>query len=168
MLESGASIREVCAHADMLLMRRDMFATVQVCEIDLEHRTLRYVNAGHPYPILRRADGRVSVLRSGHRSLLGLKHADGSDDAVASTPFHEGDILVLYTDGLIERRDRTIDESIDELAQLVADQPRSTAGDLVSQLRARLIRPENRADDDVALLVLRRVDDHPTTITGGA
>ncbi len=72
LLRSGTPIDVVCSHADVLLAQRGMLATVQICEIDLAAGIVRYVNAGHPYPILRRADGDTHALRSGHRRLLGL------------------------------------------------------------------------------------------------
>jgi serine phosphatase RsbU (regulator of sigma subunit) len=155
LLRSGASIGTVCAQADLLLVRRDMLATAQICEIDLDQHVLRYVNAGHPYPILRQVDGTTTTLRSGHRPLLGL--AEGGDilNDVASTPFSEGDVLLLYTDGLIERRDQPIDDAIDQLVHLVRDEHIATMDVLVSRLQERLLRPDERSDDDVALLAVR-------------
>lgn len=157
LLRSGASIELVCAQADLLLLRRDMYATMQICEIDVDDHTLRYVNAGHPYPVIRRADGATTTLRSGHRPLLGLPESGTIVNEVASTPFGDGDVLLLYTDGLIERRDQPIDEAIDGLVDLVRELGAGTIAGLVGELQERLHPLGERSDDDVALLALRHL-----------
>lgn len=163
LLRSGASIEVVCAHADLLLARRDMLATAQICEIDLDQQVVRYVNAGHPYPIVKRADGEVILLRSGHRRLLGLVGDVRTE--VASTPFAVGDVLLLYTDGLIERRSEPIDDAIDALARTVADAETVTMQLFVSDLEAHLVNSGERSDDDIAVLAVRRSDSSPPEST---
>src|SRR5690606_24398109 len=62
-----------------------------------------YAVAGHPPPILLRADGTVSMLTDGRSPLLGLV-PPGKPFAYAAAPYGPGDTLVLYSDGLVERR----------------------------------------------------------------
>jgi serine phosphatase RsbU (regulator of sigma subunit) len=143
----------VCSQADVLLAQRNMLATVQICEFDLELEVLRYVNAGHPYPILRRAGGETFSLQAGHRRLLGLSGEVHTD--VASCAFGEGDALLLYTDGLIERRDQPIDVAIAGLVRLVADSKSESMAALVAHLQARLLDSVERPDDDVAIVAIR-------------
>lgn len=163
LLRSGTSIEVVCAQADLLLARRDTLATAQICEIDLDQQVVRYVNAGHPYPIVKRANGEAILLRSGHRRLLGLVGDVRTE--VASTPFAVGDVLLLYTDGLIERRNEPIDEAIDKLARTVADAETVTMQLFVSDLEAHLVNSGERSDDDIAVLAVRRSDSSPPEST---
>jgi serine phosphatase RsbU (regulator of sigma subunit) len=157
LLRSETDLVDVIAQADQLLDRRDVLATAQVFELDLSARSIRFVNAGHPYPVLRRADGSVVLLRDGHRALLGL--ADHA--TIATTPstitFDEGDVLLLYTDGLIERRDSDLDTAIQRLATRVAAVDDRSMAELVRRLEHELANPDGRVDDDIALLALRRV-----------
>jgi serine phosphatase RsbU (regulator of sigma subunit)/CHASE1-domain containing sensor protein len=157
LLRSETDLVDVIAQADQLLDRRDVLATAQVFEFDLAARTVRYVNAGHPYPVLRRTDGSVGLLRDGHRALLGLTDHASIVTRPAVTTFEEGDTLLLYTDGLIERRDTNLDSAIQALAErLTAVDDRSMA-DLVERLEHEMARRGTRVDDDIALLALRRL-----------
>lgn len=136
---------------------------------------LRWSNAGHPPPVLVGADGRGVVL-DGSRAALERTHAAdpvaGLDPLGAPTDLllgldpdterreHEvvlerGAIVLLYTDGLVERRDEALDAGlrrlVTELETLVAD------GLPLEHLCERLLqrlRPE-RHDDDVALVAVR-------------
>lgn len=85
---------------DLLLRQRSStaIATVFLGIIDPQRRTLRYANAGHPYPLLRR-DGKIVALQS-HGLPLGLR--DQSRGETVVTPLRGAEMLVLYTDGLVE------------------------------------------------------------------
>ena len=113
-------------------------------------RTLRWSTAGHPPPLLVRGDGRSQLLRRPTNLLLGLQPgAARTDHAVTLQP---GDTVVLYTDGLVERRDATLD---DGLARLV-EAGRHLAGTPVDRACEELLaRMRPSCDDDVALLALR-------------
>src|SRR5207253_6812513 len=73
-----------------------LFASLFFAVFDLEAGTLEYVNAGHHYPFLVRADGRVAVLTEGG-TLLGL--VEESAYVSGRVQVHPDDVLVLYTDG---------------------------------------------------------------------
>jgi len=78
------------------------FITLFYAELDPANGVLRYANAGHNYPLLRRADGTVEELTTGGL-LLGL-----FEDATyeqGETAFRPGDALLLYSDGLSEAAD---------------------------------------------------------------
>lgn len=66
-----------------------------------------------------------------------------------------GDRLVLYTDGLVETRDRAIDERLDDLLRLL-DAPDEPVEQTCDRLLAALRHPADR--DDVALLIARPKD----------
>jgi hypothetical protein len=82
----------------------DAFLTGVLAEIDLPSGRLRYVNAGHPPPLLLRSGRVVKTLAAGRRGPLGL---DTTDLAIGEETLQPGDWLVLHTDGITEARDST-------------------------------------------------------------
>ena len=118
---------------------------------------LRWSNAGHPPPILLHPDGSATVLHTPPNRLLGV--GPGADRTETDLLLDPGATLLLYTDGLIERRDRPLDDGIavlrrtlDDLAAAASQSP-SGLEDLGDALLTRLlcIPPA----DDVALLAVR-------------
>ena len=120
-------------------------ATV-VCGIyDPRDRILRWSRAGHPPPLLLRA-GAATVPPMPEGMLLGaLGDARYEEQTLQLEP---GDVLLMYTDGLIERRDRDIDESLRDLLALV----RPTAETLEEQLEHLLLHSNADTDDDTCLI----------------
>jgi sigma-B regulation protein RsbU (phosphoserine phosphatase) len=92
------------------------FVTLFYAEVDHVKGVLRYANAGHNYPLLRRADGTVKWLDN---SGLILGIMEGVDYEEVEIPFTEGDALLLYSDGIPEaenaREDQFSDEKLHEL-----------------------------------------------------
>ena len=113
-------------------------------------RTLRWSNAGHPPPLLVSADGSAQLLEHPRELLLGVDPETRRTDHTLS--LQPGDTVVLYTDGLVERRDATLDDGLDRLVTAATELAGEPIDDLADELLVRLA-PE--ADDDVALLVLR-------------
>jgi len=113
----------------------DRFVTALLCALDVERGTLRWVNAGHPAPLLVR-DGRVvKVLDTPPDRPLGL----GLNDALAvhAEALEPGDRLLAYTDGVVEARDADGDQF--GLARLVDFLERATAsGEPVPETMRRL------------------------------
>ncbi|MBW1604571.1 SpoIIE family protein phosphatase [Streptomyces sp. JJ66] len=117
---------------------------------DPNEGTLSYASAGHPPVLARAADGTVHRADGPTGPPLGTC---GWPYTSGSLPFAEGACAVLYTDGLVERRDADIDEGIDTLERAFADAtgpPDAMCDRLLSALG---ITAEH--DDDVALLVLQ-------------
>ena len=77
-----------------------MFVTVFFGLLELATVKLDYVNAGHNPPVLRRADGTVSLLPSGQNTALAV--IDGLDYVPGQLTLANGDLLLLYTDGVTE------------------------------------------------------------------
>lgn len=174
LLRGGAGLDAVCDEADLLLHRRGMYATAAIAEIDARRQTVRLVNAGHPYPILRRHNGSAELLTDGHRPLLGLgpdsrwSTTRPPNDAAPSATHHlaAGDALLLYTDGVIERRTESIDVGMQRLVQSIESAElvggTATDDDSAAALLARVVGRSSalgngdKTDDDMALLVVRR------------
>jgi len=84
-----------------------LFLTAMVACIDAPAARLRLAGAGHPHALLwRHATGRVAQLASQH-TLLGVLPQLAADAAEVDVPFHRGDRLLLYTDGITEARNRS-------------------------------------------------------------
>ena len=92
---------------------KEPLATAAAVVIDPAARTLRYCLAGHPPPLLRGPDGTVSLLDEATGVLLGLETHNRPEEVVTFAP---GSSVVLFTDGLVERRDETFDAGIARLA----------------------------------------------------
>jgi sigma-B regulation protein RsbU (phosphoserine phosphatase) len=78
------------------------FVTAVLAEFDLVTGVVRYLNAGHPPPVLLRGGKAVGVLDRGRRMPLGL---DDPAIEVAAQALEPGDRLLFYTDGFTEARD---------------------------------------------------------------
>jgi serine phosphatase RsbU (regulator of sigma subunit) len=112
--------------------------------------TVQWSCAGHPPAVLIRHGGEVHVLGGAPDVLLGVL-PDGERHQF-ELRFEQGDTLVLYTDGLIERRDEDVDESVAKLAAHLAHTAQLPLDDVCD--RALEQRP-SRNTDDVALLAVR-------------
>ena len=130
-------------------------ATALVARIDTvtsaaQERTFRWSNAGHPPPLLIEPDGTARLLQSPSELLLGVAPDVIRHEHVV--PLQEGATVLLYTDGLIERHDATLD---DGWARLLAAAP-PLAARPVDQLCDELFtRLDPELTDDIALLALR-------------
>lgn len=125
-------------------------AVVAVLEdLGPQGQLVHWASAGHPPPLLRTADGAVQLLDPQPGLLLGLDpSAHRLDHEVLLAP---GDLLLLYTDGLVERRDAGIDEGLDWLVETV----RAHAGAGPEALCAVLLEQARTHDDDQVLLAVR-------------
>ncbi|UQX03831.1 SpoIIE family protein phosphatase [Streptomyces sp. RerS4] len=105
--------------------------------------------AGHPPPAVAGADGTVSFLQGPPGTPLGT---GGHDFRTEEVPLPPGSLLALYTDGLIESRDRDLDEGMARLAHALR-QPARPLEELCEGVLARLL--PDAAQDDVAVLLAR-------------
>ncbi|MGY1897112.1 SpoIIE family protein phosphatase [Nocardia gipuzkoensis] len=126
-------------------LTENIFATAICGLYDPQTRVLRWARAGHLPPVLVRA-GRATSLPMLQGMLLG---------AVAETTFEESelqlepdDTLLLYTDGLIERRDRLLDECIERLLATSAQ----LTGSLDERLDDLLDGSDADTDDDTCVV----------------
>jgi GAF domain-containing protein len=129
----------------------DQLVTMTYAVADPDRDEIVIANAGHPAPVVLRADGSQSTLDVPDGLLLG---AGGTVRETVTFPFGPGDLLLAFTDGLIERRDEDIDVG---LARLEGACGRLRSGALREHLVGLIdeVRDPVR-DDDVALLAVRR------------
>lgn len=120
---------------------------------------LDFVCAGHPFPLLRRADGRVEELGAGGLP-LGLRPE--LEPVTGSDRLDPGDLLVLYTDGLAEAQDGGEEDfGFDRIRQVVAGGGAAqTVHDALLHAFERH-RGETPLTDDVTLAVLERLPPVP-------
>jgi anti-sigma regulatory factor (Ser/Thr protein kinase) len=132
--------------------------TTAVCAIlDPETGELAYSSAGHPPPILVHADGTTQILEGGHTIALGVRPHWSRPEAHVTMPARS--TVVLYTDGLVERRRLALDDGISRAATLVQDGRVSPLEDLANQMMSGLA-PSGGYQDDVILLLYR----HPAPL----
>lgn len=105
--------------------------------------------AGHPPPAVARADGTVTFLDGPSGTPLGTGGRDFRTEEVALPP---GGLLALYTDGLIEARDRDLDEGMERLARALRHAAQPLEGLCEGVLTALL---PDAPQDDVAVLLAR-------------
>ncbi|WP_435867396.1 SpoIIE family protein phosphatase [Streptomyces xanthophaeus] len=128
----------------------DEMATCVYAVHDPETGCCVIARAGHPPPAVVGPDGRVSFLDGPPGTPLGT--GGGQEFATQEVRLSPGSLLVLYTDGLIEARDRDLDQGMDQLAQALsaADQPLEELCDTILE-RLLPCAPQ----DDVAVLLAR-------------
>ena len=130
------------------LERREM-VTLAYVTVDPDSHELRYVSAGHPPPLVVE-DGEPRFLEAGRGAPLGVL-AHSRYDA-ATERLGDDAMVVLYTDGLVERRDRPIAEGLDRLAAVAAESG-SDPEEMCQALTTALVDEDTH--DDVALIVAR-------------
>ncbi|MET8997654.1 SpoIIE family protein phosphatase [Amycolatopsis sp. NPDC004169] len=114
---------------------------------------LAYSSAGHPPPVLVHADRTTRLLEDGHSLPLGVR-AD-LDRPEARVVIPPRGTLLLYTDGLVERRRRPLDEGITRVAELLESSATTTPDELADKLMTGLA-PAAGYEDDVAVLIYRQ------------
>ena len=127
-------------------------ATMLYVLVDPAASTVRWVNAGHPPPLV--ISGREVRFLQGEASVpLGVLPFPTYEEVIA--PMEPGESLLLYTDGLVERPGEHLDDGLAQLAARVSEAPEDPHG-MLDHLLATLV-PAGGAADDVALLTLRNL-----------
>ncbi len=135
---------------------RGSYITAFAANFDPQRNLLRYVNAGHPPPLLRRARGGVEYL-PGEATGIPLGVTQDYQWSNAALEFLPGDLLLLYTDGVTEAQDRQGRAlGSGRLAELLAQTP-GDAETVLMQLRTALEAHQAgaRRRDDQTMLVLQ-------------
>ena len=142
---------QLLAHLDEFVERlpRARLATVAYAELDLQTGRLRYASAGHP-PMLLMAPGEPPTLVWDGRSMPLGARLGARPDAVGEVDMQRGARLLLFSDGLIERRTDSIDDSLDTLVAAV----QAHRGLPLETLLDALVPDGTSGDDDVCALCL--------------
>ncbi|AWB90876.1 SpoIIE family protein phosphatase [Aeromicrobium chenweiae] len=130
-------------------------ATVVVLVVDPVTGRVELANAGHPPPLLLK-DGGAELLRPATRPLLGVDFGQAEAEDLVLAP---GDVLLMYTDGLVERRGVDIGTSIERLrrAAVTTDHTRT----LDTWINDLLTAVPGTLDDDLTVVALRTTGAHP-------
>ena len=144
---------------DAILEQRSdrRFMTAVLVQLDLGSPTLGVdlSNGGHPPPLLVRSQGEVEEVIGNGGTLLGI-YSDPAlvDQRVELLP---GDSLVLFTDGLAERRDPD-DDAPGRIREVLRANASLGASETAARLGQLALADGGKLDDDVAVVVLRRID----------
>ncbi len=147
-----------CADPHVILDELDRFAralpgafmtTVAVLVLD-GTTTARFCAAGHPPPIQVRSDGSFRTIDVGRRVPLGVNGAGSAE--TGTFDFDVEDLIVMYTDGVVERRTEVITEGMDALGGFVRDRFTDPCAEIATAIVDEF---GANAEDDQAVMVLR-------------
>jgi integral membrane sensor domain MASE1/anti-sigma regulatory factor (Ser/Thr protein kinase) len=143
--------------------RRFMTAVLVQIDVAKPHNGVAISNGGHPAPLLVRAQGGVEEVVTERGTLLGI-YSDAKlvDQRLQLLP---GDTLVLFTDGLAERRDPGDDPAV-RIKEVLRGGAGATAGETAARLGRLALSDDGEPDDDVAVVVLRRVPSRESAASG--
>src|SRR6185312_2443072 len=128
-----------------------MIATVLFLVIDASQGTVTISRAGHPPPALRTAKGEIHFLETGGTLPLGIDDRVKADEAEYAV--NPGDTLLLFTDGLVERRRESINTGFDRLRDAFIKAP-ADVEELCDYVLERTVS-EQASHDDIAVLAVR-------------
>ncbi|MDT5280003.1 MAG: hypothetical protein QOJ20_1198 [Mycobacterium sp.] len=129
--------------------------TVFVAILDTLSETLIYSSAGHVPGVLAAPESRPQLLTDARSVPLAVQRDDPRPQAVAALA--AGSTLLLYTDGLVERRDEPIDAGIARVTKLLT-QTIELPVDAVADAMLDKLAPAVGYDDDVAIVLYRHPD----------
>jgi serine phosphatase RsbU (regulator of sigma subunit) len=145
--------------ASMTALRTETLATAAVArfeqtpdERDRGVTRMRWANAGHLPPLVINADGSVAELATWRGDLLlGVDPDTRRRESVVT--LDRGATVLLYTDGLIERRDADLDDGMVRLRDAALELAGRPLEEMLDELLERLVH--GRPEDDVALVAVR-------------
>ncbi len=169
--DSRASLPGMLQSINGLLYRSSsirQFATFFLARVEPKTGTVSFSNAGHNWPVVRRARGGRMLLERGGTVLGILENARFEEDRVVMSP---GDVLVCYTDGVTEAANAQNEQFGEERLYQLMDGlpsgcgPREITDRLLGELSSFLgdVEPQ----DDVTLLVLRALEPATASEDGG-
>ncbi|AGZ43124.1 PP2C family protein-serine/threonine phosphatase [Actinoplanes friuliensis] len=155
---AGAGLAAQVAAADAALLEQfgaeARFVTAVVAELNLDTGDLRYVNAGHPAPLVLRGGKFVEELPAGRRTPLGVPPVRGE---IGHATLRPGDWLLFYTDGITEARNN--EQQMFGTGRLIEHAERHAAAGLAAPETLRRLAHavaefhEGSAVDDATLLL---------------
>lgn len=122
--------------------------------LDRDGAMLLYCNTGHPPPLVHLPDGSIRRLEGATSRLIGVAEMGLPPRTESAVLLPSGSTLLLYIDGLVERRDSDLTQDIDRLVGALATQCPGAAPDDPCDRLLETMLPGGH-DDDVALLAVR-------------
>ncbi len=172
LLATEADLGQVLERTDAFAARRPALraATLALTVLDPAAGTLCYTTCGHPPPLVIGVEGATRYLAGTGTGPLGT----GSPPVLATSALAPGELVLLYSDGLVERPDLTIAEGMAELAVAAAAAVAEASGqalagraqgpgtaERVCQRTVELLTRTGHADDITALAAQRLADPVP-------
>ena len=155
--ESGMSVEEVFTHANAKLCEGNdagMFVTAWMGIIDVTNGKMKFVNAGHNPPLLKRADGAFEYLKT--RAGFVLAGMEGLKYRVNEITLNKGDRIFLYTDGVTEATDLSNElYGEDRLVNFMNENSIREGDSLLSELKTNIDTFVGEAPqfDDITMLI---------------
>ncbi|RFU20222.1 SpoIIE family protein phosphatase [Geodermatophilus marinus] len=135
-------------------------STAAVVLLDAAAGTVRWARAGHPPALLVTGEGTRLLDGAGAGTVLGVPGRPPYREGVGTLPV--GATLLLYTDGLVERRDEVLDTGLERVQAVAARHADAAPGRLTARLLAEVLADTDQPDD-VALIAVRLL---PPPLTG--
>jgi sigma-B regulation protein RsbU (phosphoserine phosphatase) len=136
------------------LEQPERFATFFYCILDAADKTITYCNAGHHPPVLVRADGAVEHLTEGGL-LMGVQPDPQYDEGTIC--LKEGDILVIFTDGIVEQSHGEEFYGEERLLDVIRSNTDLGAGQLKKRIVDSVLEfsESGTNEDDLTLVVIK-------------
>ena len=156
LLHSGVAVADVFSEVSDVLRQRAgvLLATAALIVVDIDAESLTYATAGHPPPVVQLPNGEVRRLDDANGPMIGLTSTLSIAKAM---PFPAGSRLVMFTDGLVERRDRPFDIGVDQVVELLSNLPSElTMSDITDAVLDTLLAG-TAPTDDIAVVAVRNL-----------
>ncbi|MFB7574319.1 PP2C family protein-serine/threonine phosphatase [Streptomyces sp. NPDC056165] len=146
----------------------ERFITAVLLDFPDHGGCVHVVNCGHPPPLMLHGGTVEPLNRSESAPPLGLGEFNGGQYVIDTFPFEEDDLLLLYTDGVVEARDES--GAFYRLAERLATWGERTPGDLLQRLRGDLLAHVGGrlADDAAAIAVMHTPPQRHPSVARGA
>ncbi len=156
LLHSGVEVADVFSEMSGVLLQRSglLLATAALVVVDVADGTVTYATAGHPPPLVQLPTGEVRRLDAANAPMIGLS---STLRTAATAPFPVGSRLVMFTDGLVERRDRPFEVGIDQITASLTTLPNGLGPGALSDALLDALLESGTGEDDIAILVIRHV-----------
>ncbi|MEU8470512.1 SpoIIE family protein phosphatase [Streptomyces sp. NPDC029006] len=151
---------DILTHLHRMLrhLQPELYATAMIARFRPGEPEVVWASAGHPPAVVRDADGTVRVLNAKPGVMLGIPVPYAYADHRVDLP--AGSSLVLYTDGLVERRAQGIDPGIERLGRALGTLSTAELEQDLDAAADALLKPllhDSERDDDVCVLMCHTV-----------
>ena len=160
LVTSGYGLMDITTRINSLLIESTSqkdYVTFFLAEIDAKRNRIRYVNAGHPPPVL--VSGKKITPLSGRTVGLGLvRHLPNA--RTYGVPFRSDDLLLCYTDGITERMNRARDQYGEHrLHAFIRSHRALDSRNFATALIEEIMNfgERNELDDDITAAVIRKI-----------